>query len=321
MQKSDLTNISLASLTLFAGLTLDDAAAKPAPKDHSLAARRVLSKTWLQDTAPLKTHLAEAGISVGAPVFLRAFKEDPNHKFGVLEIWAADQDGVFKLIKDIPICFHSGGLGPKVKEGDRQVPEGVYSTPGHRADSKVHKYATQINFPNAVDIANKRTGTAIQIHEGCFSIGCLAIGDKLAEELVDLENAAVANGQSVIQVHIFPFRMTEENMQAHQAHKHIKFWRDELLPIYLAFENTRKLPEVLACDKSYKLADKVSEGEVCTPAVQSAEVMVASNAPVLAYECRIEQGRMMSMPIRMSAVMSLVPKCKVQASFPIPAAK
>ena len=48
-----------------------------------------------------------------------------------LEVWKQDRDGQFALLKTYPICRWSGELGPKVKEGDRQAPEGFYTiTPG-----------------------------------------------------------------------------------------------------------------------------------------------------------------------------------------------
>ena len=61
-----------------------------------------------------------------SPILVRIFKEEAE-----LEVWKQDANGQFALLKTYPICRWSGELGPKVKEGDRQAPEGFYTiTPG-----------------------------------------------------------------------------------------------------------------------------------------------------------------------------------------------
>ncbi|QIG47143.1 hypothetical protein G5V57_04950 [Nordella sp. HKS 07] len=68
----------------------------------------------------LPQRLAEKGLSEGQPVFLRIFKQE-----AVLELWMRD-DKSWRLFQSYPICRFSGDLGPKLKEGDRQAPEGFY---------------------------------------------------------------------------------------------------------------------------------------------------------------------------------------------------
>lgn len=119
-----------------------------------------------------------------------------------LEVWVAGQNGNWRLLKTYPILGMSGKLGPKLKEGDRQVPEGMYRIESINPNSLYH-LSIRVNYPNAFDLAraNKdgRTtlGSDIMIHGKRASIGCLAMGDEAAEELfvlaaeTGLENISV----------------------------------------------------------------------------------------------------------------------------------
>ena len=61
-----------------------------------------------------------------SPILVRLFKQEAE-----LEVWKQDRNGRYALLKTYPICRWSGDLGPKMKEGDRQAPEGFYTiTPG-----------------------------------------------------------------------------------------------------------------------------------------------------------------------------------------------
>ena len=102
-----------------------------------------------------------------------------------LEVWVSDPP---KLLKSYPILSASGTLGPKLKEGDMQVPEGLYRIESLNPNSLYH-LALRINYPNQFDKskgkAEKRNdlGCDIMIHGKNCSIGCLAMGDEAAEEL------------------------------------------------------------------------------------------------------------------------------------------
>lgn len=106
-----------------------------------------------------------------------------------LEIYARGKPaGKWVLIDDLPILGASGTAGPKLKEGDRQVPEGVYRVEFLNPNSRFH-LSLRLNYPNAFDreMAAKdgRTnlGGDIMIHGGALSIGCLAMGDPVSEDL------------------------------------------------------------------------------------------------------------------------------------------
>lgn len=104
-----------------------------------------------------------------------------------LELWAEESDR-WKLVKTYHILGQSGGPGPKLREGDRQVPEGVYRVEALNPNSSYH-LSLKLNYPNEFDLARaaedgrSKPGSDIFIHGGSASIGCLAMGDPAAEEL------------------------------------------------------------------------------------------------------------------------------------------
>ena len=78
-----------------------------------------------------------------------------------LEVWKQDRDGRFALLKTYPICRWSGDLGPKIREGDRQAPEGFYSiSPAQMNPQSSYYLAFNTGYPNAFDKALGRKGAA-----------------------------------------------------------------------------------------------------------------------------------------------------------------
>jgi murein L,D-transpeptidase YafK len=105
-----------------------------------------------------------------------------------LELWAPDAAGRMRHVKDYQVLAASGGLGPKLREGDRQVPEGIYRVVALNPQSRFH-LSLRLDYPNEFDLAQARRdgrsepGSDIFIHGGAASIGCLAMGDEAVEEL------------------------------------------------------------------------------------------------------------------------------------------
>ncbi|MFN2474845.1 MAG: murein L,D-transpeptidase family protein [Chthoniobacterales bacterium] len=120
----------------------------------------------------------------------------------VLELHAAGEDGVFKFIRAYPVLAASGELGPKLNEGDRQVPEGIYRVRELNPNSLYH-LSLWLDYPNdfdqarATEEARTKPGSEIMIHGSDQSRGCLAMGDEAAEDLfvlaasVGIENVRV----------------------------------------------------------------------------------------------------------------------------------
>lgn len=178
-------------------------------------------------------------------ILLRAFKSEKE-----LELWArSNSSEKFTLIKTYPICSSSGTLGPKRKEGDRQVPEGYYYIDRFNPQSSFY-LSMGINYPNASDkiLGNAKPGDNIFIHGSCVTIGCLPLTDDLMKEIYILGIEARNNGQSKIPIHMFPFKMNEENFSKQKKicslnHGLIKFW-ENIKPGYDYFEKNKTLPKV-----------------------------------------------------------------------------
>lgn len=195
----------------------------------------------------LERDLKSAGLEFGAPVFIRAFKEER-----LLELFVQSRgSGKFELFRTYPIVAASGALGPKLTEGDGQVPEGFYFVPpaAMKPDSRYH-LAFNIGYPNTHDRSLGRTGSAIMMHGNRVSIGCLAMTDGKIEEIFTLCAAAHANGQKFFRVHIFPFRMSEERMVRERGAKWEEFWRN-LKEGYDRFEKTRIPPSARVRGQRY----------------------------------------------------------------------
>ena len=106
----------------------------------------------------------------------------------LLAVYAAGADQPFKFICSYPVLAASGLPGPKLREGDRQVPEGIYRVPELNPNSLFH-LSIRLDYPNEFDRARgaedgrAKLGGDIMIHGDARSRGCLAMGDPAAEDL------------------------------------------------------------------------------------------------------------------------------------------
>jgi murein L,D-transpeptidase YafK len=193
----------------------------------------------------LQREFTDASLTLGAPIFLRLFKESRE-----LELWV-EQDQKFVLFKTYPIAYFSGTLGPKLREGDEQAPEGFYHVPPSQMNpnSRFH-LSFNIGYPNAYDHAHQRTGSAIMVHGNTVSIGCFAMTDPVIEEIYTIADRALNTGQRFIRVHVFPFRMTDEKMAQHVQSPHVAFWKN-LQEGYHFFEQQYRPPNVIVSHNRY----------------------------------------------------------------------
>lgn len=195
----------------------------------------------------VKQYFQEKGLSyAGFNLFIRAFKEEQK-----LEVWIkATNKSTFTLLTTYGFCTTSGRLGPKRKEGDLQIPEGIYHINHFNPVSNFY-LSLGVSYPNASDrILSDRAapGGAIYVHGNCVTLGCIPITDDKIKELYVMAVEAKNNGQQKIPIHIYPRRLNDDGMRnlrsAYATQPNlIAFW-ENLKPIYDDFEKTKSLRTV-----------------------------------------------------------------------------
>lgn len=189
------------------------------------------------------------------PILVRTFKQENS-----LEVWKRDKTGHFALLKSYPMCAWGGTLGPKIREGDKQSPEGFYTvTPSRMNPNSQFFLAYDVGYPNAFDRAWGRTGAAVMVHGNCTgSAGCFVMTDAQVEEIYGLAREAFNGGQKSFQVQSFPFQMTAENLAKNRKNPNMAFWKN-IKKGYDHFEVTKLEPKVDVCDKHYVFDARTSD--------------------------------------------------------------
>lgn len=156
-----------------------------------------------------------------------------------LELWASN-GSAYRYIHTYQIKKSSGHIGPKLREGDRQVPEGIYRIVGLNPNSAYH-LSMKLNYPNEFDLLHahregrNNPGSNIFIHGKAYSIGCLAMGDPAIEELFVLAERAGIGNVSVV---IAPSDPRKKKLQAGLS---LPAWVDDLyLDIEAQFSRYRR---------------------------------------------------------------------------------
>jgi murein L,D-transpeptidase YafK len=209
-------------------------AASPVPS--SPRSREVIDRV----SPLLAEELSKKGMQLGAPIYVRIYKESKD-----LEVWVEKNNG-FDLFATYKICTYGiRGLGPKVRKGDGKAPEGFYFVaPASMNPNSRYHLAFNLGYPNAYDRTHKRTGSALMVHGDCVSIGCYAMTNARIEKIYCLAHAAFAGGQPFFRVHIFPFRMTDENMKKYKWSKWRDFWENLKDGYDWFYENGNRPPNV-----------------------------------------------------------------------------
>lgn len=209
------------------------------------AAKRVSAAT----RAKLQRELPILGLAVGNPVLIRTFKKESR-----LELWVKPTDKAqYLLFRTYPICYYSGGLGPKRRTGDKVTPEGFYAIrqSGLNPRSRFH-LSMNIGYPNAYDRQHGRTGSLLMIHGACDAVGCFAMNNDQVEEIYYLVEQALANGAPKVPVHAFPFHLTAENMALYRHHRWYDFWT-QLQVGYQLFNDTKRPLMVSVLNGNYSI--------------------------------------------------------------------
>lgn len=196
-------------------------------------------KAFYMSEAPLQERLKQKGVRHGDPVFVRVFKEEK-----VLEIWIKKGDK-YVPFTNYPICYYSGPLGPKKYQGDKVSPEGFYRiTQSALNPRSQYRKSFNLGFPNQYDRFKGYTGDYLMVHGDCVSVGCYAMTDLQIDEIYALvESALKGKSQSVVEIHIFPFRMTNKRLEREKNSPHYAFWM-ELKEGYDYFEKNKRVPTI-----------------------------------------------------------------------------
>ena len=219
----------------------------------------------------------QMGTTKYSPVLVRTFKKEAE-----LEVWKMKADGTYGLLKTYPMCRWSGQLGPKRREGDRQVPEGFYYvTPKRMNPNSSYYLSFNVGYPNAYDRAHGRTGSHIMVHGACSSRGCFSMSDNQMAEIYAVVREAFSGGQKKIQLQSLPFRMTPKNIAKHRLDRNFKFWK-KLKEGSDTFEVAKREPQVLVCNRQYVFnsspvdpATRVNPRGICPPLNQDQTLLAA----------------------------------------------
>ena len=108
-----------------------------------------------------------------APILIRTYKKEAE-----LEVWKKGKDGVSRSSRASRSAAGPGS-GPKLRQGDRQAPEGFYAvTPKQMNPNSAYHLSFDLGFPNAYDRAHGATGAFLMVHGICSSAGCYAMTDQ-----------------------------------------------------------------------------------------------------------------------------------------------
>lgn len=219
-----------------------------------------VQKTYDSNLKQVQQLLSLKGIhSFDLDFYLRAFKEE-----SILELWVKPKDKTeYILISSYHFFQGISRLGPKERQGDHQVPEGIYAIDYFNPQS-LFNISLCINYPNAADAirnaGERDMGSAICIHGNEASVGCLAITDLRIPNVYILGVEAIDKGQKQIPIHIFPARLTNEKLAELEKRYAgntdcINLWRS-LQPLYTYFEKEQQLPTITTTSKGfYKVAN------------------------------------------------------------------
>lgn len=190
--------------------------------------------------------MATIGTDKTSPILIRAYKKESE-----IEIWKQTAGGDYALLKTYPVCRWSGQLGPKTREGDRQVPEGFYTvTPGQMNPNSSLWLSFNIGYPNPLERSLGRNGGDIMVHGTCSSRGCFAMTNEQMEEIYAVVREAFLGGQKAMQFQSYPFRMTAENLAKFRNDPNIAFWKN-LKEGSDRFEVSKRAPSVGYCGTRY----------------------------------------------------------------------
>ena len=170
--------------------------------DWDKAVDNAVARYGLQKEPQLMSLFAKSGMSYPPKdIALLAFKKEQQ-----IQLWAKNSNTGWRYIHTYPLTAFSGHLGPKLKERDKQIPEGIYHLTRFNPFSAMH-LSMMIDYPNrfdreqAIKDGRRALGGNIFLHGKSMSVGCLAVGDPAIDQLFLLTRRV---GLSHVQVIIAP---------------------------------------------------------------------------------------------------------------------
>ena len=150
----------------------------------------ILQQTLQQLKPKVDKHLEQ--------IFIKTRAKYPPEKISLIiyklektvELWAL-KEKLWKKIIEYPMTGFSGMLGPKLQEGDCQIPEGVYEMESLNPQSNFY-LSIRINYPNSFDLERAQedgrthSGNDIYIHGKDQTAGCIPVGDAAIEEMLQM---------------------------------------------------------------------------------------------------------------------------------------
>lgn len=247
-----LSSVAAVVPALAVSIELKDVASDRVERQRA-AAEGNLPLAGTPDLSRLTERLAEKGVKLGAPILLRAFKSESE-----FEVWF-QKDDQYVLFATYPVCHWSGTLGPKLREGDKQTPEGFYTVTKPQM-RHVGRWPRSLNlgFPNVFDKVQARNGSHILVHGGCSSVGCFAMTNSVIEEIYAFTEAAISGGQAHVPVHVFPFRLSDANLASQKDSPWFGFWQN-LKEGHDLVERSKRPPRITVCEGKYKFNDLAPE--------------------------------------------------------------
>ncbi len=223
---------------------------EPNFKDEQLSHYRVF-KAFQEKWGLVNSKIKNVGVNpYNYDLYIRAFKFEDD-----LEIWVKDRDSsTYVFLEKYKFCSNVGLLGPKRRQGDFQIPEGIYYLSKFNHESNFH-LSLKVSYPNKADSINgekNNLGGLIFIHGGCNTIGCIPITDDKIKELYVLAVQAKHCGQEKIPIHIYPARLTEENMGILDSwignENLLRFWKS-MKQSYDLFEESHRIPRTVITNR------------------------------------------------------------------------
>jgi murein L,D-transpeptidase YafK len=188
----------------------------------------------------------DLGLRYGAPIYLRLIKGQRR-----LEVWVKGPRQDYVRLRAYRICGTGPLAGPRRNGRTPQQPEGFYQIDRTALRPPSASYlGVDLGWPNAYDQAQGWRGTSSLMQAGCAAEPHFGLTDPDMEEVFALIYAALANGQSTVPVHIFPFEMSTLRMLTTGKGPNAAFWA-QLAPAWRAFEATKKPPRIEVSGRRY----------------------------------------------------------------------